>query len=147
MAIINTSVNANTKLIDARGPRFGAAITTVVLAISLVTHSTWLVGLQLVVFAIGAIGTPVKTPYALIYKKFVRPRLRGEVPTEDVRPPQFAQAVGLAFALVAFVAGLVGAKSVFVVALSLCLAAAFLNAAFNYCLGCEAYLLIVRLTK
>ena len=147
MAIINTSVNANTKLIDARGPRFGAAITTVVLAVALVTHSTWLVGLQLVVFAIGAIGTPVKTPYALIYKKFVRPRLRGEVPTEDVRPPQFAQAVGLAFAVVAFVAGLVGAKSVFVVALSLCLAAAFLNAAFNYCLGCEAYLLIVRLTK
>ena len=147
MAIINTSVNANTKLIDARGPRFGAAITTVVLAVALVTHSTWLVGLQLVVFAIGAIGTPVKTPYALIYKKFVRPRLRGEVPTEDVRPPQFAQAVGLAFAVVAFVAGLVGAKSVFVVALSLCLAAAFLNAAFNYCLGCEAYLLIVRLKK
>ena len=147
MAIINTSVNSNTKLIDARGPRFGAAITTVVLAVALVTHSTWLVGLQLVVFAIGAIGTPVKTPYALIYKKFVRPRLRGEVPTEDVRPPQFAQAVGLAFAVVAFVAGLVGAKSVFVVALSLCLAAAFLNAAFNYCLGCEAYLLIVRLTK
>ena len=147
MAIINTSVNANTKLIDARGPRFGAAITTVVLAVALVTHSTWLVGLQLVVFAIGAIGTPVKTPYALIYKKFVRPRLRGEVPTEDVRPPQFAQAVGLAFAVVAFVAGLIGAKSVFVVALSLCLAAAILNAAFNYCLGCEAYLLIVRLTK
>ncbi len=147
MAIINTSVNANTKLIDARGPRFGAAITTVVLAVALVTHSTWLVGLQLVVFAIGAIGTPARTPYALIFKKFVRPRLRGEVPTEDVRPPQFAQAVGLAFALVAFVAGLVGAKSVFVVALSLCLAAAFLNAAFNYCLGCEAYLLIVRLTK
>ena len=147
MAITNTSVNANTKLIDARGPRFGAAITTVVLAVALVTHSTWLVGLQLVVFAIGAIGTPVKTPYALIYMKFVRPRLRGEVPTEDVRPPQFAQAVGLAFAVVAFVAGLVGAKSVFVVALSLCLAAAFLNAAFNYCLGCEAYLLIVRLTK
>jgi hypothetical protein len=147
MAIINTSVNANTKLIDARGPRFGAAITTVVLAVALVTHSTWLVGLQLVVFAIGAIGTPARTPYALIFKKFVRPRLRGEVPTEDVRPPQFAQAVGLAFAVVAFVAGLVGAKSVFVVALSLCLAAAFLNAAFNYCLGCEAYLLIVRLTK
>ncbi len=147
MAIINTLVNANTKLIDARGPRFGAAITTVVLAVALVTHSTWLVGLQLVVFAIGAIGTPARTPYALIFKKFVRPRLRGEVPTEDVRPPQFAQAVGLAFAVVAFVAGLVGAKSVFVVALSLCLAAAFLNAAFNYCLGCEAYLLIVRLTK
>ena len=149
MATINTTVSANTKakVIDARGPRFGAAITTVVLAIALVTHSTWLIGLQLAVFAIGAILSPVKSPYSFIYKKFVRPRLKGEVPTEDVRPPQFAQAVGLAFAVVAFVAGLIGATTVFSVAVALCLAAAFLNAAFDFCLGCEMYLLIVRVTK
>ena len=149
MATINTSVNSNTKVkvIDARGPRFGAAITTVVLAISLVTHSTWLIGLQLAVFAIGAILSPVKSPYSFIYKKFVRPRLKGEVPTEDVRPPQFAQAVGLVFALVAFVAGLFGATTLFSVAVALCLAAAFLNAAFNFCLGCEIYLLTIRLVR
>jgi len=149
MATINTTVSANTKakVIDARGPRFGAAITTAVLAIALVSHSTWLVGLQLAVFAIGAILSPVKSPYSFIYKKFVRPRLKGEVPTEDVRPPQFAQAVGLAFAVVAFVAGLFGATTVFSVAVALCLAAAFLNAAFDFCLGCEMYLLIVRVTK
>jgi ABC-type Na+ efflux pump permease subunit len=149
MATINTTVSANTKakVIDARGPRFGAAITTVVLAVALVTHSTWLIGLQLAVFAIGAILSPVKSPYSFIYKKFVRPRLKGEVPTEDVRPPQFAQAVGLAFAVVAFVAGLFGVTTVFSVAVALCLAAAFLNAAFDFCLGCEMYLLIVRVTK
>jgi len=149
MATINSTVSANSKVkvIDARGPRFGAAITTVVLAIALVTHSTWLIGLQLAVFAIGAILSPAKSPYSFIYKKFVRPRLKGEVPTEDVRPPQFAQAVGLAFAVVAFVAGLFSATTVFSVAGSLCLAAAFLNAAFDFCLGCEMYLLIVRVTK
>jgi Domain of unknown function (DUF4395) len=149
MATINKTVNADSKakVIDSRGPRFGAAITTVVLAIALVTHSTWLIGLQLAVFAIGAILSPVKSPYSFIYKQFVRPRLKGEVPTEDVRPPQFAQAVGLAFAVVAFVAGLFGATTVFSVAVSLCLAAAFLNAAFDFCLGCEMYLLIVRVTK
>ena len=78
MATINTTVNATTKgkVIDARGQRFGAAITTVVLAIALVTHSTWLIGLQLAVFAIGAILSPVKSPYSFIYKKFVRPRLK-----------------------------------------------------------------------
>ena len=149
MATINSTVSANSKVkvIDARGPRFGAAITTVVLAIALVTHSTWLIGLQLAVFAIGAILSPAKSPYSFIYKKFVRPRLKGEVPTEDVRPPQFAQAVGLAFAVVAFVAGLFGSTTVFSVAVALCLAAAFLNAAFDFCLGCEMYLLIVRVTK
>jgi Domain of unknown function (DUF4395) len=144
MATIGAKVQSDAKMIDARGPRFGAAITTVVLAIALVTHSTWLIGLQLAVFAIGAILSPVKSPYSFIYRKFVRPRLKGEVPTEDVRPPQFAQAVGLVFTLIAFIGGLTGSLPVFIVAVGFALAAAFLNAAFNFCLGCEIYLLLIR---
>ena len=144
MAIGDAKVQSESKMIDARGMRFGAAITTVVLAIALVTHSTWLIGLQLAVFAIGAILSPVKSPYSLIYKKFARPRLNGEVPTEDVHPPQFAQAVGLVFALIAFIGGLTGSLPVFMVALGFALAAAFLNATFNFCLGCEIYLLLIR---
>ena len=42
--------------IDPRGPRFGAAITTVVLAIVLVTESGWLLLAQTLVFAIGALA-------------------------------------------------------------------------------------------
>ena len=61
-------------VIDARGPRFGAALTTVVLAIALVTHWPELIALQLIVFAIGAFASPTKTPYAFIYKKFVNDR-------------------------------------------------------------------------
>jgi Domain of unknown function (DUF4395) len=144
MATINAQVEFDAKMIDARGPRFGAAITTVVLAIALVTHSTWLIGLQLTVFAIGAIWSPVKSPYAFVYKKFVGLRLKGEVPLEDVRPPQFAQAVGLAFAFIAFIGGIFGLGPMFVCGVSFALAAAFLNAAFNYCLGCELYLLLLR---
>ena len=41
--------------IDPRGPRFGAVITTIVLAAVLVTGSAWLLGAQLLVFAIGAV--------------------------------------------------------------------------------------------
>ena len=67
------------KLIDARGPRFSAGITTLVLAAALVTQSAVLIAIQLVVFAIGAFAGPAKTPYAFIFKKFVKPRLRGEV--------------------------------------------------------------------
>jgi hypothetical protein len=63
---------------------------------------------------------------------------------EDVRPPQFAQAVGLVFALIAVIASVVGAGGVFTIAVGFALAAAFLNAAFNFCLGCEMYLLILR---
>ena len=65
-------------------------------------------------------------------------------PTEDVRPPKFAQAVGFAFALVAAIGAFAGADLVFTIAVGMALAAAFLNAAFNYCLGCEMYLVLIR---
>ena len=130
--------------IDARGPRFGALITTAVLATALVTQSVWVMVFQAVIFAIGAIKGPQFTPYAFIYKKVVRPRLKGEVPTEDIRPPQFAQSVGLIFALAALAGSIAGITPLFVAAVAFALAAAFLNAAFNFCLGCEVYLLLLR---
>ena len=130
--------------IDARGPRWSAVITTVVLAIALVTSSVWLIAFQAVVFAIGALRGPQFTPYAFIFKNVIKPRLKSPVTFEEVRPPQFAQAVGLAFTLVAIIGSTTGASGVFTVAVGFALAAAFLNAAFNYCLGCQMYLLILR---
>lgn len=133
--------------IDARGPRFGAVITTTVLAIALVTSNAWVLLAQALVFAIGAIRGPQFTPYGLIFKKFIKPRLSKEAPTEDVRPPKFAQSVGFIFALVGLVGAFSGANIAFTVAVGFALGAAFLNAAFNYCLGCEMYLLGLRLIK
>ena len=133
--------------IDARGPRFAAIITTIVLATALVTQNVWVLVAQGVVFLIGAVKGPQFTPYGVIFKSVVKPRLKGVAPTEDVRPPKFAQAVGLVFALVAAVGAFSGADLVFTIAVGAALAAAFLNAAFNYCLGCEIYLLLVRFTS
>ena len=130
--------------IDARGPRWSALFTTVVLAIALVTSNVWLIAFQAVVFAIGAFRGPQFTPYAFIFKKIIKPRLKSTATLEDVRPPQFAQTVGLAFAVVAIIGSATGAGGVFTVAVGFALAAAFLNAAFNFCLGCEMYLLILR---
>lgn len=133
--------------IDARGPRFGASVTTIVLAIALVTNNKWVLLAQGAVFAIGAIRGPQFTPYGFIFKKFVKPRLAKDAPTEDVRPPKFAQSVGLLFAIVGLLGAFTGVDIVFTVAVGFALGAAFLNAAFNYCLGCEMYLLGLRLTS
>jgi len=130
--------------IDARGPRWSALITTFVLAIALVTSNVWIIAFQAVVFAIGALRGPQFTLYAFIFKQLIKPRLKSPVTFEDVRPPQFAQTVGLIFALVAIIGSAIGASAVFTVAVGFALAAAFLNAAFNFCLGCEMYLLILR---
>lgn len=131
--------------IDARGPRFSATITTIVLAIALVTQNVWVLVAQGLIFLIGATRGPQFTPYGLIFKNFIKPRLKKEAPTEDVRPPKFAQSVGFGFALVGSIAGFAGLDFLFTVATGFALAAAFLNAAFNYCLGCEMYLILVRM--
>ena len=143
MTQVSNSVKVSA-LIDARGPRFGAAITTVVLAAALATNNVWFILVQAVVFAIGAFKGPQFTPYAFVYKTIVKPRLKGEVPTEEVKPPQFAQKVGLLFAVVAITGALFGIDALVIGAVAMALAAAFLNAAFNFCLGCEIYLLLLR---
>jgi len=132
--------------IDARGPRFSATITTIVLATALVTHNVWVLVAQGLFFLIGATRGPQFTPYGLFFKKFIKPRLKKEAPTEDVRPPKFAQSVGLIFALIGIFGAVVDRGLIFTIATGFALAAAFLNSAFNYCLGCEMYLLLVRTT-
>lgn len=141
---MSTTITGKSLEIDARGPRFSAALTTVVLAIALVTGSVWVALFQAVVFAIGATKGPQFTPYALIFRKLIKPRLKSPLRTEDVRPPKFAQSIGLAFALVAIVGAATGTSVVFSVAVAAALAAAFLNAAFDFCLGCQVYLLLAR---
>ena len=103
--------------------------------------------LQGVVFAIGAIRGPQFTPYSFIFKRVVKPRLRGEVVTEDSRPPQFSMGVGLVFALVGLLGSAIGSAALFNVAVGFALAASFLNSVFNYCLGCQMYLLVLRVRK
>lgn len=134
--------------IDPRGPRFAAALTTVVLAAVLVTApsatAVTLLAVQTALFALGAFGGIGRTPYAWLFRRLVRPRLSPPAELEDAAPPRFAQTVGLAFALVALAGFGTGVTALGLVATGLALAAAFLNAAFGFCLGCELYLLVRR---
>jgi hypothetical protein len=131
--------------VDPRGPRFGAAITTVVLAIVLLTGSGWLLVAQAVVFGIGAVAGLRWAPYGVLYRRLARPRLAPPAELEAEAPPRFAQGVGLLFAVVGSVGYLAGAPVLGVVATAMALLAAVLNAAFDVCLGCEVHLRLVRL--
>ena len=145
---MTSSPDRPSTLIDPRGPRFGAAITTLVLAAALIIGPAWgwiLLGLQAVVFGLGSLLGPAHQPYGLVFRRFVRPRLGAPQELEDERPPRFAQSVGLGFALVGLLGVALGAPIVFYVATGFALVAALLNAAFDFCLGCELYLLGQRL--
>jgi hypothetical protein len=137
--------------VDVRGPRFAAWVTTAVLVITLIVSAlsplaaAIILGLQAVVFAIGAQGGPRRHPYGRVFATLVAPRLGPVTEREPVPPLKFAQFVGLIFAIVGTAGFALGAPLVGVIATAFALVAAFLNAAFGMCLGCQLYPLVVRL--
>ncbi|MGZ4429059.1 MAG: DUF4395 domain-containing protein [Nocardioidaceae bacterium] len=137
--------------IDPRGPRFAATLTTGVLAVALLVApspaTVLLLAVQAAVFAVGVLAGVQHTPYAWLFKALVRPRLAAPTELEDAAPPRFAQGVGLLFAAVALLGYVAGLDLLGAIATGFALAAAFLNAVFGFCLGCEVYLLIKRTTS
>jgi hypothetical protein len=115
-------------------------VTTVVLVVVLVTGSAPLLAAQAVVFALGAFAGLRRHPYGLLYRVLVAPRLAPPTEREDPAPVRFAQGVGLGFAVVGVVGYATGLIGLGQTATAGALGAAFLNAAFGYCLGCEVYL-------
>jgi hypothetical protein len=133
--------------IDPRGPRFGAAITSAVLVAVLLTGSGVLLAVQALIFAIGAIAGLRYAPYGVLYRTLIRPRLGPPASTEPQAPPRFAQGVGMAFAILGTIGYLSGVTALGIVFTAMALVAAFANAAFDYCLGCQMYLLIQRIHR
>jgi len=142
------------KEIDPRGPRFGAVITSILLLVDV--YLAWdkatfplavsLLSVIVALFAIGALFGNSKHPYGYLYKRLIRPLLQAPKELEDSRPPQFAQFVGLLVAGAGLVFGFLGADYALglIIAVSAAFFAAFLNAAFNFCLGCQIWLGLAR---
>jgi hypothetical protein len=131
--------------IDPRGPRFGALLTLVVFVVVLITGSIWLLAAQALVFAAGtAFGLP-RSPYGLLYRWLIRPRLGPPAELEPAAPPRFAQGVGLVISVIGVIGYAVGATALGMAAAAAGVLAAFLNGVFGLCLGCEMYLLIRRI--
>lgn len=138
--------------IDPRGPRFGAAITSGLLLIVVYLgldetsqHSAfWLLLVISVLFLVGATLGPTRHPYGLIYKKYVQPRIEKPTELEEPRPVRFAQVVGLLVTFTGLLVHIAGLPFGLVIAAAVAFVAAFLNAAFAYCLGCQLYLVLKR---
>jgi hypothetical protein len=131
--------------IDPRGPRFGALITMVVFIVVLLTSSAWLLAVQALFFAIGTLLGLPRSPYGLVYRWLIRPRLGPSAELEPAAPPRFAQALGLVISIVGVIGYAAGVGALGMAAAAAGLFAAFLNGVFGLCLGCEMYLLIRRI--
>lgn len=138
--------------VDVRGPRFGAGVTAVLLVLVLLLGARPGVALALLAvvaagFALGVARGVSGTWQAAVFRRVVAPRLGPVVEREDPRPPRFAQLVGLLVTGAGVVLGALGVAVAVPVAAAVALVAAFLNAAFGLCLGCELYLLGLRLRR
>ena len=140
------------QFIDPRGPRFGAGITSALslgafaAAIGAIANTALafiLMGLLHFLFA-WSVLSPGNHPYQLLFKKLVRPRLKEPIELDDPRPPQFAQKVGLSFAILGGIGVSLASETIVSIAAAFIFLAAFLNAFFAFCLGCQMYLLLKR---
>ena len=129
--------------LDARGPQFNATLTSIVLALALLTATTpvgiALLTLQAALFASAVFLGVQRAPAAYLFRRFVRPRLGPPTRLEDPRPPRFAQGIGLVFTVTALVGFLAGPVWLGYAATGLALVAAVLNASVQVCLGCQIY--------
>jgi hypothetical protein len=133
------------KRIDPRGPRFGAAITSLLAITSFALSfqfgfvAGYPVMIALFVLFAWSVFLPKSHPYQYLFQKLVRPRLKAPNELEDPRPPQFAQKVGFSFAILGTIGGLLSPVLIPIAAAFIFLAS-FLNAFFGLCLGCLMYL-------
>lgn len=92
-----------------------------------------------------AVLSPRTAPWGVLYRTVVAPRLAPPTELEDPRPPRFAQGVGLFVVGIGLVLHLLGVPWALTIAAAAAFVAAFLNAVFGLCLGCQLYLLLQRI--
>ena len=151
------------KGIDPRGPRFAASITTVLLAVATLLALTgtstakatttiaeraadpgFILLLVIALLFLWGVLSPCTQPWSVLYRRVIQPRLSPPTDLEDPRPPRFAQGVGLFVTSLGLVLHLAGVPWALSIAAALAFVAAFLNAVFGLCLGCQLYLLLQR---
>ncbi|MFL2001822.1 DUF4395 domain-containing protein [Microbacterium sp. A1-JK] len=93
---------------------------------------------------VWGVVSPRTAPWAVLFRKVVQPRLAPPRDLEDPRPPRFAQGVGLFVVTVGLILQVAGVPWALPIAAAMAFVAAFLNAVFGLCLGCQLYLVFQR---
>ena len=99
---------------------------------------------MIAVLFLWGVLSPRTAPWGVLFRRLVRPRLAPPSELEDPRPPRFAQGVGLFVVTIGLLLHLAGVPWALPISTAAAFIAAFLNAAFSFCLGCQIYLLLQR---
>lgn len=130
-------------LADASFTPTGWAISSASLAQRALDPGFLLAVVVAALFLWGVVS-PRTAPWGALFRTAVRPRLAPPAELEDPRPPRFSQGVGLFVVSIGLVLHLLGVPWALPIATAAAFVAAFLNAAFAFCLGCQLYLVLQR---
>jgi hypothetical protein len=139
--------------LDPRGPRFGAGISSILMLIVIYLSldpasegiALGVMGFAVVMFTFGSVLGPARHPYSYLYKFTLRKFLKAPAYLEPVTPVHFAQVIGLVITGLGLTLGLFGVPYALPIAAAAAFMAAFVNAVFAYCIGCQMYLGLKRL--
>jgi hypothetical protein len=134
--------NRTPKLIDARQPRLGQGITSVLLILNFVLfpEAPFFVPVLAIVMGFASLAGPRFNVYAHLFKT-LKPRFGPPRELEEPWPPRFANLVGFIFLTTATLAFALDVPAL-AWSLSLIVAAlAGLAAATGLCVGCEFYVI------
>lgn len=139
--------------LDPRGPRFGAGISSILMLVVIYLSldsateqlAFWVMGFAVVMFTFGSLLGPARHPYSYLYKYTLRKFLKAPAYLEPATPVHFAQVIGLIITGTGLALGLLGVPYALPIAAALAFIAAFVNAVFAYCIGCQMYLGLKRL--
>ena len=139
--------------LDPRGPRFGAGISSILMLVVIYLSldsatellALWVMGFAVVMFTFGSLLGPARHPYSYLYKYTLRKFLKAPAYMEPATPVHFAQVIGLVITGTGLALGLLGVPYALPIAAAGAFIAAFVNAVFAYCIGCQMYLGLKRL--
>jgi hypothetical protein len=139
--------------LDPRGPRFGAGISSILMLIVIYLSldpasegiALGVMGFAVVMFTFGSVLGPARHPYSYLYKYTLRKFLKAPAYLEPATPVHFAQIIGLVITVLGLTLGIFGVPYALPIAAAGAFMAAFVNAVFAYCIGCQMYLGLKRL--
>ena len=140
---LSTSQGTDFGFVAGKGPFVSWAVGSASLA-ERVADPAFLLLLVIALLFVWGVAWPRTAPWGVLFRRVIRPRLKPPTDLEDPRPPRFAQGVGLFVVTIGLVLHLLGVPWALPISAAAAFIAAFLNAVFGLCLGCQLYLVLQR---
>lgn len=140
------SCPVNFKKVDQNVVRVMAGLVCAIGVVFIISQQLSLLTLLLYDFLVRSLGYKKASPLFYL-AKFIAKVLGLKKEEIDAGPKEFALKMGFVFVLISFMMLILGEAVAAVLVVAILVICAFLEVAFNYCIGCQIYMLLKKFTK